>query len=239
MTQTAFSAAPLVPPAEPFDHVDTWVFDLDNTLYPAHCDLFSQVDQRMGAFISEALSLPWDEARRLQKLYFLEHGTTLRGLMTVHGLPPEPFLRYVHDIDVSPVTPSPELDVVLDALGGRKLVFTNGTTPHAERVLQRLGVARHFEAIFDIVAAEYLPKPDPRAYDRLIERHAFVPAAAAMIEDMGPNLAPAHALGMTTVWVRGTHSWCAPRGNYVHHHIDDVLDWLTTVVATRRAAARE
>src|SRR5215470_11101633 len=140
------------------DHVTDWVFDLDNTLYPARCNLFAQVDRRIGLFIEGLLGLEQGPARELQKRYFREHGTTLRGLMTHHGIDPRAFLDFVHEIDLAPVPPSPALDAALAALPGRKFIFTNGSVAHADRVMGRLGVAHHFEGIFDIVAADYLPK---------------------------------------------------------------------------------
>ena len=225
-------------PSPALDHVDVWIFDLDNTLYPASCDLFEQVRLRIGGYIAERFGMDIDAARDLQRKYFLEHGTTLRGLMTEDGVAPEEFLAYVHDIDVTPVPPSPALDETLEALGGRKLIFTNASAAHAERVMDRLGVTRHFEAIVDIVASDYLPKPDRRAYDRMIDAHGIDPAAAVMVEDMAVNLVPAHAMGMTTVWVKTEHAWTGPKPGetYVDREIDDLADWLTSVVAARRTS---
>jgi len=227
-----------VVPGSGLDHIDVWVFDLDNTLYPASCNLFDQVDRRMGEFIARTLGLDFDSARRLQKQYFYEHGTTLRGLMTVHGLEPDAFLEYVHDIDLSMLPPSEALDAALQMLDGRKLIFTNGTASHAWRVVEHLGVARHFEAVVDIAASDYLPKPDPRAYEALIRRFGIRPESAALIDDMATNLLPAHALGMTTVWVRHGYAWAHPPScdDHVHHMIDDLVSWLTDLVAARQRA---
>lgn len=220
------------------DHVDVWIFDLDNTLYPASCNLFDQVRVRIGEFIAERFALEIEEARELQRRYFLKYGTTLRGLMTVDGVPPEEFLDFVHDIDVTPVPPSPELNATLDALGGRKLIFTNGSAAHAEQVVDRLGVARHFEAIIDIAASDYVPKPDRRPYDRMIAAHGIDPKTALMVEDMAANLVPAHAMGMTTVWVRTEHDWTGPKPGETHvdREIDDLAGWLQSVVAARGAS---
>ncbi|NNG05873.1 MAG: pyrimidine 5'-nucleotidase [Inquilinus sp.] len=225
---------------DPLDHVEVWIFDLDNTLYPASCDLFAQVHRRIGEFIARQLAVDLDTARQVQHKFFLEHGTTLRGLMTEHGVEPSAFLDFVHDIDVSPVPPDPSLRASLERLEGRKLIFTNGSVAHAERVIGRLGVAGQFEAIVDIAASEYLPKPDRRAYDRMIASHRFDPRQAAMVEDMAVNLRPAHALGMTTVWVRTAHDWAGPKEgeDHVDHRIDDLSDWLAEVVAARGAAGR-
>lgn len=216
---------------------DAWLFDLDNTLYPAACNLFAQVDVRIRDFVARFLDLPPEEAYTLQKHYFREHGTTMRGMMHDHGMDPGPFLDYVHDIDLSMVPASPRLDAALDRLPGRKIVFTNGSTGHAERVLDRLGVARHFEAVFDIVAADYTPKPDPSAYAALVRRLDLRPKATVMVEDLARNLVPAAAMGMTTVWVR-----CRPddpldeaAAPHVHHVIDDLETWLEGVAAETRS----
>jgi putative hydrolase of the HAD superfamily len=211
------------------DHVTDWIFDLDNTLYPARCNLFAQVDRRIGLFIESLLGLEQAGARELQKRYFREHGTTLRGLMTHHGVDPRAFLDFVHEIDLAPVPPSPALDAALAALPGRKFIFTNGSVAHADRVMGRLGVAHHFEDVFDIVAAEYLPKPDPATYRSLIARHGIDPARAAMIEDLPRNLRPAAALGMTTVLVLTGEEWEAmdEAGDHIHHVTDDLVGWLS------------
>jgi putative hydrolase of the HAD superfamily len=208
--------------------VETWIFDLDNTLYPASCNLFAQVDARMGAFIQDLLSLEPVEARRVQKRYFREHGTTLRGLMDHHEVEPEAFLDYVHDIDFSVIPEAPGLEAALARLAGRKLVFTNATVPYAERVLGRLGITHHMEAIFDIVAADYRPKPEPDCYRLLIEEHGIDPGRAVLVEDIARNLAPAAALGMTTVWVPNDADWsqAGAEDGYVHHVAEDLAAWL-------------
>src|SRR4051794_29216660 len=153
--------------AADFAAIDTWIFDLDNTLYPASCNLFDQIHRRMGEFIAGLLDVDLDEAKRLQKTYFREHGTTLRGLMTVHNIDPRDFLDHVHQIDLAPVPPDAALAAALAALPGRKLVFTNGTVKHAENILAHLGIEGHFAGTFDIEACAYVPKPDPAGYDAL------------------------------------------------------------------------
>lgn len=223
-------------PYDPLDHVEDWIFDLDNTLYPARSNLFAQVDVRMGEFIHRLFDVEIAEARRIQKSLFRDHGTTLRGLMTVHGIEPAAFLDYVHDIDVSVVDPSPTLDRALADLPGRKFVFTNGSLAHAERVLARLGVApERFHGIFDIVAADYRPKPDPEPYAAIIRRFAIRPDRAAMVEDMARNLKPAREQGMTTVWVRTEADWARAEAahDFIDHVVDDCADWLASVVRLR------
>jgi len=217
-------------------HIEHWVFDLDNTLYPASSSLFPQIDVRMRQFISQRLGLPRDEAFRLQKRYYREFGTTLRGLMLVNRLEPDAFLDYVHDIDHTVLDLAPRLDAALAALPGRKLIFTNGTERHAVKVMERLGVSRHFEAIFDITAAGYIPKPSPEIYTLMLDRHRLDARTAAMVEDIHRNLAPAAQLGMTTVWVRQIDHPDAALDlgdqsdlTHVHHVTDDLPAWLEQV----------
>jgi len=184
-----------------FGHVETWVFDLDNTLYPHHLNLWQQVDDRIRAFIADYLKVPPEEAFRIQKDYYKRYGTTMRGLMTEHGLDPDDFLDFVHRIDHSPLEPNPALGAALAKLPGRKLILTNGTRKHAEAVMARLAVREHFEDVFDIVAAELEPKPSVKTYERFLARHAVAALRAAMFEDLARNLEAPHALGMTTVLV--------------------------------------
>lgn len=215
-----------------FAHIETWVFDLDNTIYPARHNLFDQVDMRIGAFISKQLDLDAANARRLQKQYFRDHGTTLRGLMLNHNIDADAFLDFVHDIDVSCVSPNPTLGRNLERLDGRKVIFTNGSTGHAENVLAQLGVTEQFAGIFSITDADFIPKPEAAPYAAMVERFQIDPRSAAMVEDIARNLAPAAALGMTTIWVRTDTAWGSEdsTGDYVHHVIDDVADWLTDLV---------
>ncbi|HYG86429.1 MAG TPA: pyrimidine 5'-nucleotidase [Azospirillum sp.] len=217
--------------------IGVWIFDLDNTLYPASCNLFAQVDRRIGSFIAEHFGIPYDEARAMQKRFFREHGTTLRGLMVEHDVEPEPFLEYVHAIDVTPVAPSPALDRALEKLPGRKVIYTNGSVRHANNVTDRLGITHHFDTVFGITEADYIPKPDPRPYVALVERHAIDPRRACMVEDIARNLVPAHAMGMTTVWVRSEADWARPdaggvgTGTHIDHVADDLIAWLEGVGA--------
>jgi putative hydrolase of the HAD superfamily len=200
-----------------FDHVDTWIFDLDNTLYPASCNLFAQVDRRMSEYIAKAIGVPREHARHLQKAYYRQFGTTLAGLMQVHKLKPGPFLDYVHDIDVSVVPELPELAAAIAALPGRRLIFTNGSRRHAENVASRLGVLHLFEDICDIAALEYVPKPERAAFDQMLKLHGVAPAQSAMFEDMPHNLEVASDIGMTTVLV---HS------DYIDHPAQlKIRDW--------------
>ena len=226
-------ALPVRPAVPDLSHIGHWVFDLDNTIYPAECNLFAQVDVRIGQFIAEALGLPHDEARRLQKGFFRRYGTTMKGLMQEYGIDPHRFLDYVHDIDYSPLPPSAALAAALDRLDGPKYIFTNGSVKHAEAVLDRLGVAAQFVDIFDIAAAGFDPKPLDPFYDLFLERHAMDPAAAVLIEDIAINLKPAHDRGMTTVHVRTASEWAMNDrdADYIHHTTDDLLAFLQAAAA--------
>lgn len=210
-----------------------WLFDLDNTLYSAECRLFDQIHVRMRDYIMDFFKVDEDEAARIRRKYFLEHGTTLSGLIANHGIDPTGFLDYVHDIDLSPVAANPALDAALGRLPGRKLIFTNADTGHAQNVMARLGIAHHFEAIFDIVDAAYVPKPSPSVYEQIVARFDVPAADAVMLDDMTVNLEPAAAMGMTTVWVRSHYSWSGDDAEdhpHVHHKTDDLTDWLEGVV---------
>ncbi len=176
-----------------FNHVDT--------LYPHHLNLWHQVDERIRDFIVDFLKISRDDAFRLQKDYYRRYGTTMRGLMEEHGLQPDAFLEMVHQIDHSPLTPNPALGAAIGQLDGRKLILTNGTREHADAVLERLGIGHHFEAVFDIRAAELEPKPRPQVYQRFLARHGVDPNKSALFEDLARNLEVPHALGMTTVLV--------------------------------------
>ena len=208
--------------------VDCWVFDLDNTLYPASCRLFDQVDRRIGEYVQQLLKLDPVAARALQKQYFRDHRTTLNGLMIHHRIRPEDFLDFVHAIDLSPVAEDRRLDAALDRLPGRKVIYTNGSVRHAENVMGKLGVARHFEDVFDIAAAGYVPKPEISAYRAMLARHDIDPRRAAMLDDMPRNLAPAAELGMTTIWVKTDVDWAQPEAEtgFIHHTAENLADWL-------------
>lgn len=208
--------------------VDVWVFDLDNTLYPPDCNLFPQVHARMGEYIVDRFGLDPVAAKAMQKDYFLRHGTTLAGLMAEKGIDPHDYLTFVHDIDLSIVPADPRLDPALAALPGRKLIYTNGSVGHSDKVTRHLGIDRHFEACFDIVAAAFLPKPDDTAFDAFLARYDVDPTRAVMVEDMAKNLVPARARGMTTVWLRSDTSVSGADGplDHVDHTIDDLPAWL-------------
>ena len=208
-------------------HVDAWIFDLDNTLYPASADLFGQIDRRMTAYVGRALNLPADEAYIVQKRFFMEHGTTLSGLMREHDVDPHHFLADVHAIEMDVLAEDARLARLIARLPGRKLVFTNGDADYAGRVLARLGLSETFEAVHDIHACAYLPKPDPAAYASFCAATGVDPARACFVEDMARNLKPAEAIGMATVWIdNGSEQGSDPDRGYVDHRIVDLAGWL-------------
>jgi putative hydrolase of the HAD superfamily len=226
-----------------FANVDTWVFDLDNTLYPHHLNLWHQVDERIRDYIARYLGISPEDAFRLQKDYYQRYGTTMRGMMTEHGMAPDDYLDMVHQIDHSPLTPNPELGAAIERLAGRKLILTNGTRKHAEAVMRRLEIDRHFEDVFDIAAADLEPKPLPQVYDRFLARHGVDATKAAMFEDLARNLEVPHALGMTTVLVvpQGTREVLREGWELEGRdapHVDHVTDDLVAFLNTIRTGAR-
>jgi putative hydrolase of the HAD superfamily len=227
MFERAMTTAPRT-----FTHVDTWVFDLDNTLYPHHVNLWQQVDKRIGEFVSRFLHVSPEEARGIQKDYYRRFGTTMRGMMTMHGVRADDYLAYVHQIDHSPLTANPAMGAAIAKLPGRKLILTNGSVDHADKVLERLGLSDHFDAVFDIIAAQLQPKPAQETYQRFLKLHDVDPAKAAMFEDLARNLAIPHQLGMTTVLVVPDGSREVVREDWELEgrdasHVDYVTDNLT------------
>ena len=212
----------------PTTSIRDWIFDLDNTIYPAKTNLFRRVSVRITEFVVAHYQVPADEARVIQKDLFHRYGTTMRGMMTEENIAPEVYLDYVHDIDVSDLEHDKELDAMLSGLSGRKHIFTNGTVAHAENILNAYGLRHHFDKIFDIVAADFIPKPDQHAFDCFLAQTGIDPSGAVMIEDMAANLQPAAGLGMRTVWLASDIEW-ANRGSdeaYVHFKADDLKQFL-------------
>lgn len=210
-------------------HVDTWLFDLDDTLYPSEAGFMRLIDARITAYTQRQTGLPHDAARDLQKRYLREHGTTLAGLMAHHEVDPHAFLADVHDVALDSLAPDPALHAALHRLPGRRLVFTNGSAAHAARVLDRLGLADAFQDVFALEAMDLVPKPNAQAFARLAQAHAVIPASTAFFEDSPVNLAPAAALGMTTVLV-------GPRAREDGHAVDHRAPDLTPFLQSLRLA---
>ncbi len=188
-------------------HVTEWVFDLDNTLYPAECDLFAEIDTRMTDFVSRMLGLERVAARQLQKEYYARYGTTLAGLMAEHAVDPKDFLHYVHEIDLSSLPDLPDLREAISALPGRKFIYTNGSRRHAERVTMKMGLDHLFDGSFGIEDGAYTPKPAIASYQTFCRAYGVKPQQAAFFEDLSRNLVPAKHLGFTTVLVQSTKDW--------------------------------
>jgi putative hydrolase of the HAD superfamily len=232
MTMNAVPRPPA--PAAEFAHVETWVFDLDNTLYPHEARVWPQVDERITLFLSELFGLDGLSARALQKYFYQRHGTTLKGLMEEHGVHADDFLDFVHQIDLSDLDPDPHLGEAIDALPGRKLILTNGTRRHAENVAGKLGILHHFDGLFGIQEAGFTPKPERGAFERFFAMFGVDPARAAMFEDLEKNLSVPHDLGMRTVLViprtpdpfREAWEQTAIAGGHVHHVTDDLAGFL-------------
>ena len=183
------------------EKINTWIFDLDNTLYSADSGIFQQVHKLMGEFISKNLKMDIVEAKKLQSKYYKQHGTTLRGLMENHGVEPDYFLDEVHKLDYSIVGPDEILNKELEKLQGRKIIYTNANKKHAIDVLERINLANFFDEIFDIKMANYIPKPEIRPYEQIIDIFNINPSSSAMFDDIAKNLVPAKKVGFTPVWV--------------------------------------
>lgn len=212
-------------PRRSFDHVRHWVFDLDNTLYPPAVRLFDQIELRMTTYVMEVLGVDRPTADHLRRHYWHSYGTTLAGLMQEHGIDPMPFLSQVHDIDMSHLSPDPALAARLRALPGRRIVYTNGCAPYAERVLAARGLSGIFDAVYGVEHADFLPKPDPRAFERVFTRDGLDPACAAMFEDEPRNLAAPHQMGLRTVHVAPSPEPAV----HIHHHTDDLSAFLARI----------
>jgi len=196
-------------PKQDFTHVETWVFDLDNTLYPPSARLFDQIEARMTQFVMETLRVNHAEADRLRHAYWRDHGTTLAGLMRLHDLEPDT-----------------DLGAAIRALPGRRIVYTNGSAPYAERVIARRGLAGAFDAVYGVEHAEYRPKPEAEAFETVLRRDGSAAARAAMFEDDPRNLSAPHAMGMRTVHVAPERIEAA----HIHHHTDDLGGFLARLV---------
>ncbi|GGY46872.1 pyrimidine 5'-nucleotidase [Parvularcula lutaonensis] len=232
-----------------FDGVTDWVFDLDNTLYPAGCNLFAEIDQRMTAYVMEVIGCDHAEARRVQKDLYVEHGTTLAGLMKEHDVDPHAFMDYVHEISLDPLTVDPGLREALLALPGRKFVHTNGSVKHAENVLGALGLTDVMDDIFDVEMGGWVPKPHAQNYDLFRERTKLDPAKAAMFEDMVVNLEIPHEIGMTTVLVTTDAPWIEDEpaskrpgaghedAGHIHHITGDLTSFLRALTTEQPETA--
>ncbi len=211
--------------------IRNWIFDLDNTLYPASARLFDKIDERMGLFVAGLLGVDRAEAHRIQKSYFHAHGTTLAGLMVEHDVDPHEFLNFVHDIEMDVLAHNAPLAAAIARLPGRRIVFTNGDAPYAARVLARLGLAEAFDGMHDVHAMGLVPKPHPAAYQGLLESFAIDPRTSLFAEDMARNLKPAKDLGMTTLWVdNGSEQGPDAARDHIDFVTSDITRWLHDIL---------
>ena len=208
-------------------HIDTWLFDLDNTLYPLETGLGAGISERITDYMERLTGLPREEARALQKRYLEEHGLTLRGLMLHHGVDPDEYHAMFADLPLEVLTLDPALTAGIRRLPGRRLIFTNADEGHSRRVLARLDLEHLFEGVFHIASADFAPKPHPDAFEKLIAAHAIIPERTCFFEDRAMNLAPAAALGMTTVLVGGEAE--ANADPFVHHRAPRLPQFLAAV----------
>ncbi|MBU6475071.1 MAG: pyrimidine 5'-nucleotidase [Alphaproteobacteria bacterium] len=211
---------------EKFRHIDTWVFDLDNTLYDADTGVFDQIIARMTLYVCNLLGVSREEANALRRGYWEKYGTTLYGLMQEHKIDPQDFLDFAHDVDISAVTPCAVVRDGLARLPGRKVVFTNSSQAFTARMTRHLGIDRHFDGVFAIEDAGFLPKPHPETYRAIAGKFAFAPDRAAMFDDMQVNLKTAADLGMTTVWIHRGREAEGGTPPHIHHKAEKLADWL-------------
>lgn len=213
-----------------FAHIDTWIFDLDLTLYPPDADIMSQVRDRIALFVEGYFKVGSDEAHGIRHRYWKQYGTTLGGLMAEHGVDPDGYLDFVHDVDLGKLSRCDTLRGHISELPGRKLIFTNADLPYARRVLAARGLDDVFEDIFDIHRMEHRPKPDPVSYRAFCDELAVNPENALFVEDSAHNLVPAKALGMTTIWVKHENEAdSSGHEDYIDHEIEDVTKWLSSI----------
>ncbi len=208
-----------------------WIFDLDNTLYSGQTKVFDQVDKKMSSYISKKLNINIDEARKLQKDYFQKYSTTLAGMIKHHKIDANEFLEFVHDINLDFLKKDKELENQISKISGRKFIFTNGSKAHAENVTKKIGINKLFDGVFDIVEANFIPKPSMRAYKELIEKYKIEPQYCIFIEDIARNLKPAHELGMKTVWIKNDEPWAAEFSNesFVNYRIENLTNFLKEI----------
>ena len=214
-----------------FQLIKYWLFDLDNTLYSGQTKVFEQVDKKMSEYISEKLKVDLVEAKKIQKSYFYEYNTTLNGMIKNHKIDANEFLEFVHDIDIDFLKKDVPLEIELKKLSGKKIIFTNGSRKHALNVTKRIGIDKHFDDIFDIVDAEFFPKPTPSPYEKLIKKHKIDPNLCVFIEDIARNLKPAYEMGMKTVWIENEEPWAKKfsDSSFVNFKIKNLSDFLKKI----------
>ena len=212
-----------------------WLFDLDNTLYSGKTKVFEQIDKKMSKYISEKLNVDINEAKKIQKSYFYQYDTTLRGLVKNHKIDAEDFLDFVHDINIDFLKKDLDLAKELEKLDGKKIIFTNGSKKHAINITQKLGVDKYFDDIFDIVESDFIPKPSIQPYKKLIEKHKIDPNLCVFVEDIARNLKPAYEMGMKTIWIENDEPWAKKfsDSNFVNYKTNNLAEFLKKINLTR------
>ena len=214
-----------------FKTIKYWIFDLDNTLYSGKTKVFEQVDKKMSKYISNKLNVGIDEAKKIQKSYFYEYNTTLNGMIKNHKINPNEFLEFVHDIDIDFLKKDHSLAVEIEKLEGKKIIFTNGSRKHAINVTKKIGIDQHFDDIFDIVDADFVPKPSIAPYKKLVEKHKIDPKLCVFVEDIARNLKPAYEMGMKTVWIENDEPWAAKfsDGDFINYKTKNLSEFLRKI----------
>ena len=220
-----------------FRSIKYWIFDLDNTLYSGDTKVFDQVDKKMSKYISVKLNVSIEEAKKIQKNYFYEYNTTLNGMIKNHKIDPDEFLEFVHDIDIDFLQKDPNLAKEIEKLEGKKIIFTNGSRKHAINITKRIGIDQYFDDIFDIVNANFIPKPAIEPYKKLVEKHKIDPKLCVLVEDIARNLKPAYEMGMETVWIENNEPWAKKFSdsdfiNYKTNNLSEFFKKINLVKAT-------
>ena len=220
-----------------FRSIKYWIFDLDNTLYSGDTKVFDQVDKKMSKYISNKLSVSIEEAKKIQKSYFYEYNTTLNGMIKNHKIDPAEFLEFVHDIDIDFLQKDPDLAKEIEKLEGKKIIFTNGSRKHALNITKRIGIDQYFDDIFDIVNANFIPKPAMEPYKKLVEKHKIDPKLCVFIEDIARNLKPAYEMGMKTVWIENDEPWAKKfsDSDFVNYKTNNLSEFLKKINLTKVA----
>jgi len=222
---------------KPFNSIKYWIFDLDNTLYSGKTKVFEQVDKRMSKYISDKLNISVEEAKKIQKNYFYEYNTTLNGMIKNHKINPDEFLDFVHNINIDFLQKDPALAKEIEKLNGKKIIFTNGSRKHAINVTKQIGIDQLFDDIFDIVDAEFIPKPLLEPYKKLVKKHKIDPKLCVLVEDIARNLKPAYEMGMKTVWIENDEPWASKFSDneFVNYRTDNLSEFLKKINLTKAA----
>ncbi len=220
-----------------FNSIKYWIFDLDNTLYSGKSKVFEQVDKRMSKYISEKLNISVEKAKKIQKNYFHEYNTTLNGMIKNHKINPGEFLEFVHDINIDFLQQDPELTKEIEKLDGKKIIFTNGSRKHAINVTKKIGIDQLFDDIFDIVDAEFIPKPLIEPYKKLVKKHKIDPKLCVLVEDIARNLKPAYEMGMKTIWIENDEPWASKFSDskFVNYRTNNLSEFLKKINLAKAA----